>query len=113
MIPCMQYEKAAGVLKKHDPPLILVKVDTYDEKNKEIKDKYEVHAYPTIKIIKDGGSNVHSYSGPRDADGIVEYLKKQSGPASIELTSAEEAVHFIGDKGVVLVSFTVAVQSLS
>ncbi|KAK3144726.1 hypothetical protein QOZ80_4AG0317000 [Eleusine coracana subsp. coracana] len=98
-----EFEKAANVLKKHDPPLILAKVDAYDEKNKELKEKYEVHSYPNIKIIKDGGNSVRSYSGPRDADGIVEYLKKQSGPASIELTKAEDVVHSIGDKGVVLV----------
>ncbi|KAK3142565.1 hypothetical protein QOZ80_4BG0348230 [Eleusine coracana subsp. coracana] len=98
-----EFEKAASILKKHDPPLILAKVDAYDEKNKELKEKYEVHSYPNIKIIKNGGNSVRSYSGPRDADGIVEYLKKQSGPASIELTKAKDAVHSIGDKGVVLV----------
>uniref|UniRef100_K3Y6Y4 Thioredoxin domain-containing protein n=1 Tax=Setaria italica TaxID=4555 RepID=K3Y6Y4_SETIT len=98
-----EYEKAAAVLRKHDPPVVLAKVDAYEERNKEVKDKYQVHAYPTIKIIENGGNNVRGYSGPRDADGIVEYLKKQVGPASIELRSAEEAVHAIGDKGVVLV----------
>lgn len=98
-----QYEKAAVVLRKHDLPVVLAKVDAYDEMNKEIKDKYQVHAYPTIKIIENGGNNVRGYGGPRDADGIVEYLKKQVGPASIELRSAEEAAHAIGDKGVVLV----------
>ena len=100
-----QYEKAAAVLRKHDPPLALAKVDAYDERNKEIKDKYQVHAYPTIKIIENGGNNVRGYGGPRDADGIVEYIKKQVGPASIELRSAEEAARVIGDKGVVLVGF--------
>ncbi|TVU14434.1 hypothetical protein EJB05_37904 [Eragrostis curvula] len=98
-----EYEKAAAVLKKHDPPVVLAKVDAYDEKNKELKDKYEVHSYPNIKIIKDGGNSVRTYGGPRDADGIVEYLKKQVGPASIELTSRQDAIHSIGDKGVVLV----------
>jgi len=48
---------------------------------------------------------VRGYGGPRDADGIVEYLKKQVGPASIELSSAEAAQSSIGDKGVVLVGF--------
>jgi protein disulfide-isomerase A1 len=100
-----QYEKAAAVLRKHGPPVVLAKVDAYDERNKEIKDKYQVHAYPTIKIIENAGNNVRGYGGPRDAGGIVEYLKKQVGPASIELRSAEEAAHAIGDKGVVLVGF--------
>ncbi|WVZ85735.1 hypothetical protein U9M48_032624 [Paspalum notatum var. saurae] len=97
-----EYEKAAAVLRNNDPPVALAKVDAYDERNKEIKDKYQVHAYPTIKIIENGGSNVRGYGGPRDAEGIVQYLKKQVGPASIELRSAEVA-QSIGDKGVVLV----------
>lgn len=101
----MQYEKAAAVLRNHDPPLVLAKVDAYDERNKEIKDKYQVHAYPTIKIIENGGKDVRGYGGPRDADGIVEYLKKQVGPASMKLSSAEAAQSSIGDKGVVLVGF--------
>ncbi|RLM74685.1 protein disulfide isomerase-like 1-2 [Panicum miliaceum] len=98
-----EYEKAAAVLRKHDPPVALAKVDAYDERNKEIKDKYQVHAYPTIKIIENGGNNVRGYGGPRDADGILEYVTKQVGPASIKLRSAEEAAQAIGDKGVVLV----------
>uniref|UniRef100_A0A0D9W569 protein disulfide-isomerase n=1 Tax=Leersia perrieri TaxID=77586 RepID=A0A0D9W569_9ORYZ len=98
-----EYKKAASVLRKNDPPVVLAKVDAYDERNKDLKDKYGVYSYPTIKIIKKGGSDVRGFGGPRDADGIVEYLKKQVGPASLELRSAEEAVHSIGDKGVVLV----------
>lgn len=98
-----EYEKAASMLRKHDPPVVLAKVDAYDEGNKELKDKYEVHGYPAIKIIRNGGSDVSGYAGARNADGIVEYLKKQVGPASIELRSALDATRSIGDKGVVLV----------
>uniref|UniRef100_A0A0D9ZL07 Protein disulfide-isomerase n=1 Tax=Oryza glumipatula TaxID=40148 RepID=A0A0D9ZL07_9ORYZ len=98
-----EYEKAASVLRKNEPPVVLAKVDAYDERNKELKDKYGVYSYPTIKIMKNGGSDVRGYGGPREADGIVEYLKRQVGPASLKLESAEEAAHSIGDKGVILV----------
>ncbi|XP_015692131.1 protein disulfide isomerase-like 1-2 [Oryza brachyantha] len=98
-----EYEKAASGLRNNDPPVVLAKVDAYDERNKELKDKFGVYSYPTIKIIKNEGSDVRAYGGPRDADGIVEYLKKQVGPASLELRSAEAAVHSITDKGVILV----------
>ncbi|XP_047067132.1 protein disulfide isomerase-like 1-2 isoform X1 [Lolium rigidum] len=98
-----EYEKAASVLRKRAPPVVLAKVDAYDENNKELKDKYKVHAYPAIKIIRNGGSDVSAYGGPRDADGIVEYLKKQVGPASLELRSSGDADRSIDDKGVVLV----------
>ena len=100
----MQYEKAASVLRKHDPPVVLAKVDAYDESNKELKDKYKVNSYPAIKIIRNGGSDVSSYGGPRDADGMVEYLKKQVGPPSLELRSGGDADRSIHDNGVVLVS---------
>ena len=49
-------------------------------------------------------------NGPRDADGIVEYLKKQVGPASVEIKSVEDATNLIGDKGVVIVSTTTVLQ---
>ncbi|KAF7001855.1 LOW QUALITY PROTEIN: hypothetical protein CFC21_017434 [Triticum aestivum] len=98
-----EYEKAASMLRKRDPPVVLAKVDAYDESNKELKDKYKVHGYPAIKIIRKGGSDVSAYGGPRDVEGIVEYLTRQVGPASLEIRSAVDASRSIGDKGVVLV----------
>ena len=101
----MQYEKAASMLRKRDPPVVPGKVDAYDESNKEHKDKYKVHGYPAIKINRKGGSDVSAYGGPRDVEGIVEYLTRQVGPASLEIRSAVDASRSIGDKGgVVLVS---------
>ena len=100
----MQYEKAASILSSHDPPVVLAKIDANDEKNKEIANEYEVKGYPTIKILRSGGKNIQEYKGPREADGIVEYLKKQSGPASTEIKSADDASAFIGENKVVIVS---------
>lgn len=100
----LQYEKAASILSKHDPPIVLAKVDANDKKNKDLSSKYEVQGFPTIKILRNQGDDVQEYNGPRDADGIVEYLKKQVGPASVEITTVEDATYLIGDKGVVIVS---------
>ncbi|PAN06470.1 hypothetical protein PAHAL_1G266000 [Panicum hallii] len=98
-----EYEKAASILSKHDPPVVLAKVDASDEKNKDLSGKYDVQGFPTIKILRSQGDNAQEYNGPRDADGIVEYLKKQVGPASVEIRSVEDATDLIGDKGVVVV----------
>ncbi|XP_062223097.1 protein disulfide isomerase-like 1-3 [Phragmites australis] len=98
-----EYEKAASILSKHDPPIVLAKVDASDKKNKDLSGKYEVQGFPTIKILKNQGDNMQDYNGPRDADGIVGYLKKQVGPASTEIKSVEDAASLIGDKGVVVV----------
>lgn len=100
----MQYEKAASILSSNDPQVVLAKVDANEDANKEIASQYDVKGFPTIVILRKGGKSVQEYKGPREADGIVEYLKKQSGPASAELKSADDATGFIGDKKVVIVS---------
>eukprot|EP00262_Sarcandra_glabra_P000353 TRINITY_DN1040_c2_g1_i1.p1 TRINITY_DN1040_c2_g1~~TRINITY_DN1040_c2_g1_i1.p1 ORF type:complete len:508 (-),score=103.52 TRINITY_DN1040_c2_g1_i1:494-1981(-) len=98
-----EYEKAASVLSKHDPPVILAKVDANEEVNKELASEFEVKGFPTLKILRNGGKGIQEYKGPRDADGIVEYLKKQSGPASAEIKSGEDAGNLIDEKKVFVV----------
>nr|CAD1844423.1 unnamed protein product [Ananas comosus var. bracteatus] len=44
-------------------------------------------SYPTLKILRDGGKHIQDYKGSRNADGFVEYLKKQADPASAEIKS--------------------------
>ncbi|RLN07859.1 protein disulfide isomerase-like 1-3 [Panicum miliaceum] len=97
------YEKAASILSKHDPPVVLAKVDASDKKNKDLSGRYDVQGFPTIKILRNQGDTAQEYNGPRDADGIVEYLKKQVGPASVEIKSVQDATDLIGDKGVAIV----------
>lgn len=91
-------------MSSHDPPVVLAKVDANEEANKELASQYEIRGFPTIKILRNGGKTIQEYKGPREADGIVEYLKKQSGPASAEIKSGEDASSFIGEKKVVIVS---------
>jgi protein disulfide-isomerase A1 len=100
-----QYENAAKALSKHDPLIILAKVDANEEKNMPHATKYEVQGFPTIKIFRDQGKNIQEYKGPREADGIVDYLKKQVGPASKEIKSPEDATALIDDKKIYIVSF--------
>lgn len=98
-----EYEKAASVLSSHEPPIVLAKVDASEEVNKEIASEQDIKGFPTLKIFRDGGKAVQEYKGPRDADGIVAYLKKQSGPASAEIKSVEDAASVIDDKKIVVV----------
>lgn len=100
----LQYEKAATVLSSHDPPVILAKVDANEEKNKGLASEFEISGFPTIKILRNGGKTIQDYKGPRDAEGIVAFLKKQSGPASRELKSVEDATALVDDKKIVVVS---------
>ena len=91
-------------MSSNDPPVILAKVDANEEANKGIASEYDVKGFPTIKILRNGGKSIQEYKGPREADGIVAYLKKQSGPASVEIKSADEATTLVGEKKIVIVS---------
>ncbi|KAE9608975.1 hypothetical protein Lal_00020033 [Lupinus albus] len=98
-----EYEKAASALSSHDPPIVLAKVDANEAKNKDLATQYDVKGFPTIKILRKGGKNIQDYKGPREADGIVDYLKKQSGPASSEIKSADDATALIGENKIAIV----------
>ncbi|XP_063305034.1 protein disulfide-isomerase A3 [Pelobates fuscus] len=94
-----EYESAATRLKG---TLSLAKVDC--TANSAICNKYGVSGYPTLKIFRDGEES-GSYDGPRTADGIVSTMKKQAGPASVDLRSVEEFEKFIADKDAAVVGF--------
>ena len=100
-----QYENAAKALSKHDPPIVLAKVDANEEKNRPLATKYEIQGFPTLKIFRNQGKNIQEYKGPREADGIVDYLKKQVGPASKEIKSAEGVAAHFDDNKIYIVSF--------
>uniref|UniRef100_A0A4W3H468 Protein disulfide-isomerase A3 n=1 Tax=Callorhinchus milii TaxID=7868 RepID=A0A4W3H468_CALMI len=86
-----EYESAATRLKGKVP---LAKVDC--TANTETCNKFGVSGYPTLKIFRDGEES-GDYDGPRTADGIVTTLKKQAGPSSVEIKTAEELELFIND----------------
>ncbi|XP_039851323.1 protein disulfide isomerase-like 1-2 [Panicum virgatum] len=92
-----EYEKAASILRSHDPPIVLAKIDASDRKNQDFTQKYGVVGYPTIKLLGNKGSTVQEYLGARDAESIVEYLKKQVGTASTEIKSGEYSPSSLAD----------------
>ncbi|XP_074659107.1 putative protein disulfide-isomerase A4 isoform X2 [Tubulanus polymorphus] len=80
------YEKAAQKLKTNDPPIPLAKLDASSES--EIGSEYGVSGYPTLKVFRKG--KPFDYKGERDEYGIYDYMKKQVGDASLEVTSVKE-----------------------
>lgn len=104
ILQIFQLEKAASILSSNDPPITLAMVDANDEKNKDLATEYNIKSFPTLKIIKNGGKSIQDYKGPRDAQGIVTYLKKQSGPASTEIKSAEDGNDLVNGDKIVIVS---------
>lgn len=88
-----EYAKAAEDLLKNDPPITLAKVDCTED-GKETCSKYSVSGYPTLKIFRNGELS-QEYNGPREASGIVKYMKAQVGPSSKEVNSVEELEKFL------------------
>jgi protein disulfide isomerase family A protein 3 len=87
-----EYEKAATALKNDDLPVALVKVDCTAET--KTCGKYGVNGYPTLKIFKSGEFSAE-YNGPREADGIVKYMRTKAGPSSRELKTVAEIEKFL------------------
>ncbi|KAM3608656.1 uncharacterized protein V6R79_002408 [Siganus canaliculatus] len=94
-----EYEAAATRLKG---TVALAKVDC--TANSNVCSKYGVSGYPTLKIFRDG-EETGPYDGPRTADGIVSFLKKQAGPASVEIKSDVDLQKFLADQDASVVGF--------
>ncbi|GAB6032387.1 protein disulfide isomerase [Chamberlinius hualienensis] len=98
-----EFDKAATELLKNDPPIPLAKVDC-TESGKESCSKYGVGGYPTLKIFRNGEVS-QDYNGPRDANGIVKYMRAQAGPSAKELKAYSELEAFISKEDVAIVGF--------
>jgi len=71
-----EYEKAAKTLAEQKSGTKLAKVDATKETN--IAEQFDIEGYPTLKLFKN--KNPSEYNGGRDADGILKWLEKKSGP---------------------------------
>lgn len=94
-----QYETAATKLKGIVP---LAKVDCTT--NSGTCGRFGVNGYPTLKIFRNGEDSA-AYDGPRSADGIVSFMKKQAGPSSVPLTSEEALKAFVDNFDASIVGF--------
>lgn len=88
-----EYAKAAELLRDDDPPIALAKVDC-TEAGKDTCSQFSVSGYPTLKIFRNGELS-SDYNGPREAAGIVKYMRAQVGPASKDLLTLEAFEAFL------------------
>jgi protein disulfide isomerase family A protein 3 len=98
-----EFEKAATILKDNDPPVFLAEVDC-TEGGKDSCSKHGVNGYPTLKAFKKG-EKAFEYDGPRDADGIVKYMRSKAGPSSKLLNSVADATTFVSNPEHSIVGF--------
>lgn len=61
----------------------LGKIDMDDKANKPVGGKFGVKGYPTLKIFRNGVAS--DYTGPRDAKGIVAFLKAEKAKVRLLL----------------------------
>uniref|UniRef100_A0A8C2PNV4 protein disulfide-isomerase n=1 Tax=Cyprinus carpio TaxID=7962 RepID=A0A8C2PNV4_CYPCA len=105
-----EYAKAAGMLKAEGSDIKLAKVDATEES--ELSQEFGVRGYPTIKFFKGGEKeNPKEYSAGRQADDIVNWLKKRTGPAATTLTDVTQAESLIADNEVAVIGFFKNVES--
>ncbi|XP_041986904.1 protein disulfide-isomerase [Aricia agestis] len=96
-----EYAKAATKLLEEESPIKLAKVDATQEQ--DLAELYKVKGYPTLIFFKNG--NPIDYSGGRQADDIITWLKKKTGPPAVEVASAEQAKELIGANTVIVFGF--------
>merc|ERR1712086_191152 len=93
-----EYSKAATTLKDIGN-LKVIKVDATVER--ELGEKHAVQGYPTLKFFVDGKGS--DYSGGRDHDAIVAWVRKKTGPPSRILTDQASLEAFAKEGDAVLV----------
>lgn len=93
--------KAAKILNDKESNIKLGKVDATEES--ELAEEYGVRGYPTLKFFRSGSPI--EYGGGRQADDIVSWLSKKTGPAAKELETVEAVEEFLKENQVAIVGF--------
>lgn len=96
-----EYAAAAKTLKESDPAVPLGKVDATE--NQELANKYQVQGYPTIKFFVNG--EAVDFNGGRTTAEIVNWIKKKTGPSSVEVADAAALDKLKADNKVVVAYF--------
>jgi protein disulfide-isomerase A1 len=96
-----EYSKAAKSLKDEKSEIKLGKVDATVET--KLGDQFSVRGYPTLKFFRNG--QPIEYTGGRDAQSIVQWIKKKTGPVAKSLKTVDEVKAFQESADVVVVGF--------
>nr|XP_040134111.1 protein disulfide-isomerase A2 isoform X1 [Ictidomys tridecemlineatus] len=99
-----EYSKAAALLAAESVTATLAKVDGPAEQ--ELTEEFGVTGYPTLKFFRDGNrTHPEEYTGPREAKGIVEWLKRRVGSSATRLEDEESAQALMDAGDVVVIGF--------
>ncbi|XP_012515037.1 PREDICTED: protein disulfide-isomerase A2 [Propithecus coquereli] len=99
-----KYHKAATLLAAASIPATLAKVDGPAEP--ELAEEFGVTEYPTLKFFRDGNrTHPEEYTGPREAEGITEWLRRRVGPSATRLEDEAGVQALVGAHDVVVIGF--------
>lgn len=96
-----EYAKAAKKLEESGSTIKLAKVDATEES--ELAEKHNIRGYPTLKFYHKG--NMIDYTGGRQADDIITWLEKKTGPGAKDLPTLDDVKAFIDAHNVAIVGF--------
>ncbi|CAK1544957.1 unnamed protein product [Leptosia nina] len=96
-----EYAKAATELADANSPIKLAKVDATQEQ--DLAEQYKVRGYPTLIFFRNGSPI--EYSGGRQAEDIISWIKKKTGPPAISVSSSEQAKEVIAANNVIIFGF--------
>ncbi|XP_058291267.1 protein disulfide-isomerase A2 isoform X4 [Hylobates moloch] len=99
-----EYSKAAAMLAAESTMVMLAKVD--GPAQPELAEEFGVTEYPTLKFFRNGNrTHPEEYTGPREAEGIAEWLRRRVGPSAMRLEDEVAAQALIDGRDLVVIGF--------
>ncbi|KAJ0020534.1 hypothetical protein Pint_32176 [Pistacia integerrima] len=96
-----EYAAAATELKGGNESVVLAKVDATEET--ELAQEYDVQGFPTVYFFIEG---VHRpYTGARNKDAIVTWIRKKIGPGIHNVTTLDEAERILTSNDKVVLGY--------
>nr|XP_058141603.1 protein disulfide-isomerase A2 [Dasypus novemcinctus] len=99
-----EYSKAAALLAAESAGAALARVDGSAEP--ELAEEFGVTGYPALKFFRDGNrTHPEEYTGPLEAQGIAEWLRRRVGPSARRLEDEDDTQALLDAHEVVVIGF--------